>query len=122
MPRRKSRDPDSEQYIYQLTDVDRMRVRFVLDRGVPGDMTVQLECWLRGRWVPARRYDNSGGVFHVHPMPWDRESDRHVYVSTSGPKDALNLAVDDLKRNWPTYRAACEAAYEASRVEGEHEV
>jgi hypothetical protein len=118
MPRRKPRDSaGTTQYVVQLTDVDRMRVRFVLDRGVPGDITVQLECWLGGRRVPARRYDTAGHVFHVHPMPWDRESDRHVYVRASGPKDALNLAIDDLKRNWPAYRAACEAAHEEEEDE-----
>ena len=106
MPEAGSRTEEREDY---LSDIDRLRVRFALERGAPVQITVQLECEIGGRWVPVRRYDSAHGFFHVHPVPWDEARDRQVLVGVAGPKDALSLAINDLKANWERYRAACEA-------------
>lgn len=101
-----------EAYVVQLTDRDRLRVEFTLDRGRPADVVVQLEGSFEpgDRWMAVRRFDEAHGALHVHLAPWDEARDRRVAIRAGGPKDALTTAIEDLKANWPKYRAACEAA------------
>ena len=101
-----------EAHVVQLTDRDRLRVGFTLDRGMPTDVVVQLEGLFEpsDRWVTVRRYDEAHGTLHVHLAPWDEARDCRVAIRAGGPKDALTTAIEDLKANWPRYRAACETA------------
>jgi hypothetical protein len=97
------------EYVAPLTSDDRLRVRYRHRRGVPIDILVQLECLIGGVWLPVRRYDTHHGL-HVHTAPWDDKLDRRVPMPNVPLKDALNLAIDDIKVNRERYRAACKRA------------
>jgi len=90
----------------KLSHQDRVRVQYSHSRGVLTDLMVQLECLVSGEWRPARRYDTHLGL-HVHTAPWDPEADRKISLVALGLEDAFNQALDDLKGNWESYRAAC---------------
>lgn len=102
-------DSAAYEYVHALTHQDRLRVEYSHRRGVVVSVMVQLECLIGGTWRPARRYDTHLGL-HIHTAPWGPETDRKIPMGYIGLSDALNLAIDDIKRNWERYRAACAGA------------
>lgn len=113
----RGRDLRTTHYFHVLSDRERIRVQFTTQRGEPVELGIQLECEIDGEWVQCRRYDTAGGELHVHPLPWHTDRDSHVPVHVPDLKTGLNLALDDLERNWQRYRRACER----DRKGGEHE-
>lgn len=88
--------------LFPQSDVQ-LRHRHVRARGRVSEFVVQLELWWRGRWCPIARYDTAHGFAHrdlIHP-------DGRVDKTPMGLGDwnqALTIALDDLKANWPWYR------------------
>ncbi|MFN8637162.1 MAG: hypothetical protein U0893_25215 [Chloroflexota bacterium] len=91
-----------------MTAEDRLRVRFAHQQGAPVEIMVQLECLIDGRWYSARRYDTHIAL-HIHSAPWDETQNRRVPIVGIGLKEALDLAIDDIKVNRDRYRDACVA-------------
>ena len=95
-----------KRFLFAVSDENRIRARYTVQRNEPVEIMVQLECWIEDKWRPVRRYDTRHGFLHVHTKPWDKGKDRRVRLD-DGLKDALTSAISDLKRNWRRYRAAC---------------
>jgi hypothetical protein len=91
-----------------LNDYNALRVRFELDAGQILKFVVQLECQFADKaWVPIIRYDTAHGFAHcdkLHPY----ESTLKTKMETKNYNDALNMALDDLVRNWQAYRRRYE--------------
>ena len=100
--------PHETEFVDYITDRDRIRVIFTLDRGVPEQIVVQLECEIQGRWRAARRYDNRHGYVHLHVKPWDEANDRTTRMAVGDLRHAIVVLIDDLMLNWQTVRARLE--------------
>ena len=109
MPKRRTNSLTYKERVTALSEEDRLRVRFALQHGDPVEIMVQYEAWIGEKWTPVRRYDTKHGYLHVHMMPWNKRKDKRVPL-TGGLKEALTLAIDELKDKWPHYRQVCEAA------------
>jgi len=97
--------PSETEFVDYITDRDRIRVKFTLERGVPERIVVELECEVDGRWMPARRYDNRHGHMHVHVRPWDDSTDRTQEVAVPGLRQALSILIGELQVNWQAIRS-----------------
>jgi hypothetical protein len=101
--------PQETEFIFYLTDQDRIRVGFTTDGGTPVALLVQLECLIDARWLVCRRYDNRHGYLHVHTVPWDESRDRRVPVEAGDLRRAIRRLTDELRATWPASRARMEA-------------
>ena len=89
-------------FLFPGSDVQ-LRHRHIQERGRVIAFTVQLELWRRGAWQPIARYDTAHGFAHRDLL----HADGRVEKTPLGLADwsqALGLALDDLKANWPWYR------------------
>lgn len=103
MPGREERD---HEFTHDLPNADTIRFRFNLDRGRVTVFTVQLECYVEGRWRPVVRYDDAHGRPHRDTLDWNGS----VVVKDWLPAElslnqAMNRARADLLAHHETYRA-----------------
>ena len=92
------------EYLVMLPQSDiQLRHRHIREQGLVSAFAVQLELWWREEWHPIARYDTRHGFAHrdlVHP-------NGRVDKTPMGLADwnqALTMAMEDLKANWPWYR------------------
>jgi len=64
---------------------------------------VQLELWWHQTWRPIARYDTGHGFAHRDVLHADGRVDK-TPMGLADWNEALTIAVDDLKGNWPWYR------------------
>ena len=86
-----------------------LRVRFEVERGQILKFVVQLECRFGAgeEWTPVVRYDTSHGFAHCDRLhPYGPAS--KTRMATHDMNGALDLAVEDLARNWGRYRRRYE--------------
>jgi hypothetical protein len=96
--------PTETEFVDYITDRDRIRVKFTLERGVPKTITVQLECEVGGRWWQTRRYDNFHGYVHVHTKPWDPTNDRTYPAPVGDIRHAITVVINDVLGSWQAVR------------------
>ena len=80
-----------------------LRHRHVREGGRIVTFVVQLELWWHHTWQPIARYDTAHGFAHRDLL----HADGRVEKTPMGLADwnqALTLAMEDLKANWPWYR------------------
>ena len=100
------REERDHEFTQDLPGGDSLRFRFDLDRGRVTEFTVQLECWIEGRWRPVVRYDTAHGYPHRDTLGWTGT----VMAKDPMPpglsrNDAMNQARADLVAHHATYRA-----------------
>lgn len=104
MAGRKVRD---HEFTQPVGDGCELRVRFDFDRGRVTEFTVQLECWIEGRWRPVVRYDSAHGRPHRDILDWDgRVAEKDWMPVTMDNKAAMKVAGRELKDNAAYYREA----------------
>ena len=99
----------TKEWIDQLTDDDRIRVRLTTQGGQVVYVMVQLECKVRGTWWACYRFDMHEGP-HVHTKPWDPEQDRRLPMIVPDLARALDATVNTIRDNWRDFRAKLEAS------------
>jgi hypothetical protein len=65
--------------------------------------SIQLEVFVKGKWLPVIRYDTTHGFAHRDIIHFDGSVEKtplflHTY------NEALTFAEEDLRENWPLYR------------------
>jgi len=96
-----------EFFTWVNTSGDRARVRFLMERGRVRRFTVQYETWIEGQFRPVVRFDNADGVPHRDVLGWDEttvQKDWDWEGAALDPGQALNLAIEELRRNWEIYK------------------
>jgi len=86
---------------------DRIRCVFETNKGeVISIKVVQYETLLHGKWIPVVRYDTAHGFFHrdVYLFFGKKRFKQIVFPTTL--EEALTYAVQDIRLNWQTYKAA----------------
>ena len=74
-----------------------IRVGFNSDRGRATECTVQLECWLDGRWRPAVRYDTADDRPHCDTLGWSGGVERKVcFPAEIDYNDAVSEEIQNL--------------------------
>lgn len=90
------------------TGLDRLRVHFLTENGrVIAIFVVQYEAYIGGEWRAIVRYDEAHGFFHRDVLsPSGKQTKSAESAAEKGL--ALTQALDDLKRNWRSYRRVYE--------------
>lgn len=90
------------------TEMDRLRVHFLTENGhVVAIFVVQYEASINGEWRAIVRYDEAHGFFHRDVLsPSGKQTKTPEAAEEKGL--ALTQALDDVKRNWRSYRRAYE--------------
>lgn len=99
-----------KDFIKRLTQQNRLRIRFRTRYGKVVRLdVVQYEAEIGGEWLALVRYDCAHGYLHRDIiMPDDsREKSR---VPVADLTEALDLAIEELERQWQFYRRAYEEA------------
>lgn len=109
VPKRRLHPLSEKSFLIALSEEDRIRARIKIQGSEPVEIMIQLECWIDDKWRNVRRYDTSHGYLHVHLRPWDKPRDKRRRL-TGGLKEALQIAIEDLKSNWQQYREVCVTA------------
>lgn len=82
-----------------------IRVGFNLDRGRVTEFTVQLECWLDGRWRSAVRYDTAHDRPHRDTQNWTGGVEKKDWLPVETDyNNAMSQAIRDLTAHAQTYR------------------
>ncbi|MFQ5858686.1 MAG: hypothetical protein ACE5LU_24050 [Anaerolineae bacterium] len=93
------------------TGLDRLRVHFVTERGqVKAIVVIQYEAYIDGKWRPIVRFDEAHGYFHRDVMSPTGEQEKTAKPG-SDKGLALTQAIEDIKRQWRSYRKAYEDEY-----------
>jgi len=88
--------------LFPQSDVQ-LRYRHTQERGRITAFVVQLELWCRGAWQPIARYDTAHGFAHRDLIHSDGKVDK-TPMGLADWNQALTMALEDLKANWPWYR------------------
>ncbi len=91
------------EYEQILTDKDRIRAHFTVDKGEVIDFLVQYETRIGERWYAVVRFDTAHGFPHIDILHFDGSKDKFS-LSHLTPKDALTMAQLDVGQNWERYR------------------
>jgi hypothetical protein len=99
------RDYDTD-YVYPLSDEDRLRVRIATGRGRPvNDFVVQYEAQINGTYYPVVRYDSWHGEAHRDLLDSEGHVIRKLWLGrTSDYRDIVDQAVKELQDLWEQYR------------------
>lgn len=89
------------------SDRDRCRLHCITERGQVTLFRVQYEAFINGEWRPIVRYDTAHGFPHCDLLHPDRPGEKTEYPGRSNA-EVLTLGQEDIKRNWPAYRAHYE--------------
>ena len=89
--------------------MDRLRVHFLTENGkVIAILVVQYEAFINGEWRAIVRYDEAHGFFHRDILsPSGKQTKTPESAEQKGL--ALTQALEDVKRNWRSYRRVYEA-------------
>jgi hypothetical protein len=95
----------TKEYIKLLADssLDRLRLRFVLEKGEITDFMVQYESFIDGKWHDIVRYDMAHGFFHRDLMNGDGTSDKKRLNFISYEASVM-FAEQDIKERWQWYK------------------
>jgi hypothetical protein len=91
------------EYEQILTDKDRIRAYFTVDKGEVVDFLVQYETFINEKWHPVVRFDTAHGFPHIDILHFDGRKDKFS-LSHLTPNDALTMAQLDVGQNWERYR------------------
>ena len=93
------------------TGLDRLRIHFITGRGqVISIFVVQYEAYIDDKWHAVVRFDESHGFFHRDIMsPTGKQ--KKIAKPANDKKLALTQAIEDIKRNWHSYRKAYKDEY-----------
>jgi hypothetical protein len=89
-------------FIFIIDPHNRIRVRFVKDKGVVSGLVVQYESLIKELWVAIVRYDNAHGFLHrdeLFPDGSQRKTPIDMDMNTG-----LTYAQFDIKDRWVFYR------------------
>lgn len=95
-----------KEYFHWLTDRDRIRFKITTGRGGAVEhYSLQFEARLDDdeEWTAIRRYDCSDYICHVHIYS-PRSAERRVQHPGMSFKDGLQLAEDDIRQRWVTFK------------------
>ncbi len=93
------------------TGLDRLRVRFITERGqVVSIVVVQYEAYINGEWWAIVRFDEAHGFFHRDVMSLAGDTEK-VAQPARDKGLALTEAIDHIRKFWRTYRQAYEDEY-----------
>lgn len=99
-----------KDFIKYLTHQNRLRIHFRTGHGEVVQLdVVQYEAEIGGKWLALVRYDCAHGYLHRDIIKPDdsREKSR---VSVTDLTEALDLAIEELERQWEFYRRMYEEA------------
>lgn len=101
------------EYIVDLDTegLNRLRVRFISERGKISRFILQYEAYIGGNWHKVVRYDTAHRRAHMHRFKPDGSADQFV-LDLSGYNEAYTYAHADLKARWQWYRLQYEEALE----------
>jgi hypothetical protein len=99
-----------KDFIKSLGHRNRLRISFVTERGrVVRIDVVQYEAEIGGRWLALVRYDCAHGFLHRDVMRPDGSHEKSR-VPAADLEEGLNLAIEELERQWQFYRRVYEEA------------
>jgi hypothetical protein len=82
-----------------------IRIGFDLERGQVTAFTVQLECWIEGKWRPVVRYDTAHGRPHRDMLDWDGNVADKLWLAVDvNLNEALTVSEADLKTHANFFR------------------
>ena len=93
------------------TDMDRLRVHFIVERGrIKSIRVVQYEAFIDGEWREIVRFDEAHGFFHRDVILPGGGQEKTALPAVD-KNVALNEAISHIKRFWRTYRRTYEGKY-----------
>lgn len=92
-------------HFLDLNGQDRRRHYHVHERGRVLDFVEQYETLIEGGWVPIVRYDTSHGQPPHRDLYHPDGTRDKMYLSFSDYNEALTYAQQDIRKNWPQYKA-----------------
>lgn len=101
---------ETEGYRHDLTgrETDFLRVRMRIERGILVRYTAQYETVSEGRVYAVVRFDTAHGRPHRDVLNRSGRVIHKRWLPAKAYDEALADATDDIKANWPAYRAAFE--------------
>lgn len=84
-------------------DQNAARVSFETERNRVLGFMVQLECLFGDDWHPVVRYDTAHGFAHRDLLHPSGETEKKI-TPVRDFNEALTFAIQDLTKNWETYR------------------
>lgn len=93
----------TKSFIIDLTEENRIRLRFITREKEVKDFVVQYEAYLKNNWHEILRYDTSHGFLHFDVCHFKKKSDK-IKLDITDLNQALNYAVQDIKAKWQFYR------------------
>jgi len=82
---------------------DRLRFRFIKEKGKVVDLVVQYEISIEEKWKAAVRYDCSHGFFHRDIIPPDGLKEKKI-IDVPDMNYALLFARQDIEDRWEWYK------------------
>jgi len=93
-----------KEFIRPLSDEDRIRENFSIDKGKIKRIVVQYESYIHNKWIPIIRFDTAHNFFHKDIINPDTTKNK-IEITSFNLNDALTFAELDLKNNWQRYKA-----------------
>lgn len=91
-------------YVALLSPEDRKRYRHVRQGRKILAFTIQYETLVGHEWLPVVRYDTSHQIAHKDILDL-KGREKKVLLGIANLREALLLADNDIKTNWPRYKA-----------------
>lgn len=95
---------EKEFYIYlgnRMTD--RMRVKFMKEKGFIVDLVIQFEAFINHKWHPIVRYDCAHGFFHRDLMMPNGDKEKKA-IEMPELNTAFAFARQDIEDKWKWYK------------------
>jgi LEA14-like dessication related protein len=92
-----------KEFIRPLSNEDRIRENFSVDKGKVERIVVQYESYITDKWAPIVRFDTAHDFFHKDIINPDKTKVQ-IRISSFNLNDALTYAELDLKNNWQRYK------------------
>lgn len=93
-----------KEFIRPLSNEDRIRENFSVDKGKVERIVVQYESYIHDKWIPIIRFDTAHDFFHKDIINPDFTKNK-IEITSFNLNDALTFAELDLKNNWQRYKA-----------------
>ncbi len=95
---------EKEFYIYLGNQYkDRIRVRFIKDKGKIINLVVQFEIIIKNKWLGIVRYDCSHGFFHRDIISPKGDKEKKA-IDVPDLKYAFSFARQDIEDKWEWYK------------------
>jgi hypothetical protein len=91
-------------FFHWLSDRDRLRIRFTVQKGRVTQLVVQYEVLMGERWQPIVRYDTAHGYLHRDLYRHGQEEPLKEAISVVDLSDGLTQAIEDLRQHWQLYK------------------